>query len=102
MDINDPGKSWKMHIKKVLESRGKPLSVFCMHPDKYAVYTSQNVACTDHILDVVDTVLHSYYVVVHYCQLVGIVKLSLHQFYMSYRDRKVSAALLRAQVPFVC
>jgi len=31
-------------------------------------------------------------------QLVGIVKVSLHQFYMSYRDRKVSAALLRAQV----
>jgi len=31
-------------------------------------------------------------------QLVGIVKVSLHQFYMSYRDRKVSTALLRAQV----
>ena len=38
---------------------------------------------------------------VSHCQLVGIVKVSLHQFYMSYRDRRVSAALLRAQVSIV-
>ena len=31
-------------------------------------------------------------------QLVGIVKLPLHQFYMSYRDRKIATSLLRSQV----
>ena len=31
--------------------------------------------------------------------LVGIVKLPLHQFYMSYRDRRICASLLRSQYP---
>jgi len=32
MDISGAGKLWKTHIKKVVESLGKPLSVFCVHP----------------------------------------------------------------------
>jgi len=35
----------------------------------------------------------------HDDQLVGIVKLPLHQFYMSYRDRRISNALLKSQYP---
>ena len=31
-------------------------------------------------------------------QLVGMVKLPLHQLYMSYRDRKIANSLLRSQV----
>jgi len=31
-------------------------------------------------------------------QLVGMVKLSLHQFYMSFRDQRISTALLKSQV----
>ncbi|XP_013378816.1 C2 domain-containing protein 3-like [Lingula anatina] len=34
-------------------------------------------------------------------KLVGIVKLSLHQFYMSFRDRKICRALLKSQYPVV-
>ena len=34
-------------------------------------------------------------------KLIGIVKLSLHQFYMSFRDRKISKALLMSQVGFI-
>ncbi|XP_070553573.1 C2 domain-containing protein 3-like [Ptychodera flava] len=34
-------------------------------------------------------------------QLVGIVKISLHQFYMSFRDRKIANTLLRSQYPVV-
>ena len=33
--------------------------------------------------------------------IVGIVKLPLHQFYLSYRDRRVAASLLRSQMPVV-
>ena len=36
---------------------------------------------------------------VFFCfQLVGIVKLSLHQFYMSFRDKRICSALLKSQV----
>ena len=31
-------------------------------------------------------------------QLVGIVKLPLHQFYMSFRDRKIANSLIKSQV----
>ncbi|KAK3100781.1 hypothetical protein FSP39_025242 [Pinctada imbricata] len=34
-------------------------------------------------------------------KLIGIVKLSLHQFYMSFRDRKITSALLRSQYPVI-
>ncbi|XP_052719599.1 C2 domain-containing protein 3-like [Crassostrea angulata] len=34
-------------------------------------------------------------------KLIGIVKLSLHQFYMSFRDRKISSALLKSQYPVI-
>ncbi|OWF51153.1 C2 domain-containing protein 3-like [Mizuhopecten yessoensis] len=34
-------------------------------------------------------------------QLIGIVKLSLHQFYMSFRDNKISNALLKSQYPVI-
>lgn len=34
-------------------------------------------------------------------QLVGIVKLSLHQLYMSFRDKRISAALLKSQNPVI-
>ena len=34
-------------------------------------------------------------------QLVGIVKLSLHQFYMSFRDKRISSALLKSQYPVI-
>lgn len=34
-------------------------------------------------------------------RLVGIVKLPLHQFYLSYRDRRVANSLLRSQMPVV-
>ncbi|XP_076468573.1 C2 domain-containing protein 3-like isoform X2 [Babylonia areolata] len=34
-------------------------------------------------------------------KLIGICKLSLHQFYMSFRDAKISAALLRSEYPVV-
>ena len=36
-----------------------------------------------------------------YFQLVGIVKLSLHQFYMSFRDKRISSALLKSQYPVI-
>ena len=52
-------------------------------------------------LRIVITSLELIVVCIFCYQLVGIVKVSLHQFYMSYRDRKVSAALLRAQVGYV-
>ena len=31
-------------------------------------------------------------------QLIGITKLSLHQFFMSFRDAKIAGALLRSEV----
>ena len=31
-------------------------------------------------------------------QLVGIAKVSLHQFYMSFRDRRIANTLLKSQV----
>ncbi|XP_033742500.1 C2 domain-containing protein 3-like [Pecten maximus] len=34
-------------------------------------------------------------------KLIGIVKLSLHQFYMSFRDSKISNALLKSQYPVI-
>ncbi|KAH3835312.1 hypothetical protein DPMN_108663, partial [Dreissena polymorpha] len=34
-------------------------------------------------------------------KLVGIVKLSLHQFYMSFRDKRISSALLKSQYPVI-
>ncbi|XP_077984214.1 C2 domain-containing protein 3-like [Glandiceps talaboti] len=34
-------------------------------------------------------------------KLVGIVKLSIHQFYMSFRDRKIANTLLKSQFPVV-
>ncbi|KAL3878157.1 hypothetical protein ACJMK2_030527 [Sinanodonta woodiana] len=34
-------------------------------------------------------------------KLIGMVKLSLHQFYMSFRDTKIAGALLKAQYPVV-
>ncbi|KAK7503764.1 hypothetical protein BaRGS_00004887, partial [Batillaria attramentaria] len=34
-------------------------------------------------------------------KLIGIVKLSLHQFFMSFRDRKIAGALLRSEYPVV-
>ncbi|XP_064607644.1 C2 domain-containing protein 3-like [Liolophura sinensis] len=34
-------------------------------------------------------------------KLVGIVKLSLHQFYMSFRDQKIAKSLLRSQFPVI-
>ncbi|XP_060074176.1 C2 domain-containing protein 3-like [Ylistrum balloti] len=34
-------------------------------------------------------------------KLIGIVKLSLHQFYMSFRDNKISNALLKSQYPVI-
>ena len=34
-------------------------------------------------------------------QLIGIIKISLEQFYISYRDKTISRALLRAQYPVI-
>ncbi|XP_053399357.1 C2 domain-containing protein 3-like [Mercenaria mercenaria] len=34
-------------------------------------------------------------------KLVGIVKLSLHQFYMSFRDKRIASALLKSQYPVI-
>nr|XP_006820715.1 PREDICTED: C2 domain-containing protein 3-like [Saccoglossus kowalevskii] len=34
-------------------------------------------------------------------KLIGIVKLSLHQFYMSFRDRRIASTLLKSQYPVV-